>query len=434
MSEWDDVRRSLEELRDGNGVLCAVSGGLDSMCLLHLCVSAGLPVTAAHFNHQLRGAAADRDEAFVRTACEQAGISFVSGRGDVAAKAARDGMTVEEAARVLRYEFLEETRRTGGQDWILTAHHADDNAETLLLNLLRGTGLRGLTGIPEQREHLRRPLLRLERSELADYAEAHGIAFVEDETNEQDAAARNVLRHRVLPVLRQLNPQAVPNMNRTAQLLREDETALTAAAESFLAAHAGFAPGGGEFAPAELEKLSPAVRNRVIVSAMARIGGHRKDLTAAHVRAVAEIVSCRRGQVSLPYGMTAVCTAECLRIEKDAPALPEVTIYPGRRCVFGDWTVWLNETDGMPIRIPPDAAVTVSVWQSGDRLNGRTVKRLCADRGIAPTLRDRLPVLRIDGRAAAVAELGTDEEFTPGDSAAVRVLFVRNTEERKHEK
>ena len=135
------------------GALCAVSGGLDSMCLLEMTVRQGQKqgrrVAAAHFNHQLRGAEADRDEAFVRDWCAAREIPFFAGRGDVRAFAEKTGRTVEEAARQLRYKFLEETRRREGFGCILTAHHADDSAETMLLNLLRGTGLKGLTGIPE---------------------------------------------------------------------------------------------------------------------------------------------------------------------------------------------------------------------------------------------------------------------------------------------
>ena len=206
-------------------VLAAVSGGLDSMCLLHLLATWGrernLNVAAAHFNHQLRGAESDRDERFVRDWCGAHEIPFVSGRGDVRALAARKRRSLEEAAREARYAFLNQQKTALGCRCVLTAHHADDNAETMLLNLLRGTGLRGLTGIPPEREDLLRPFLQVTRQELADYAGAHDVPYVEDSTNQMDDAARNVLRHQVLPVLRQLNPRAVENMSRTADLLRQ---------------------------------------------------------------------------------------------------------------------------------------------------------------------------------------------------------------------
>ena len=166
----------------GRPALCAVSGGLDSMCLLTMAVqwgqAQGRRVAAAHFNHQLRGGDADRDERFVRDWCAAREIPFFAGRGDVRVFAEETGRTVEEAARQLRYKFLEETRRREGFGCILTAHHADDSAETMLLNLLRGTGLKGLTGIPDKRDCILRPLLGATRAELAAYAAELRITFV----------------------------------------------------------------------------------------------------------------------------------------------------------------------------------------------------------------------------------------------------------------
>lgn len=150
-------------LPPGGGVLCAVSGGADSVYLLcRLCElreSLGLRVWAAHYNHCLRGAESDRDEAFVRDLCAGLGVEAYSGRGDVAAFARENGLGTEDAARRLRYAFLEQTADALGADAIATAHTADDNAETMLLNLARGAGLRGLCGIPPRRGRVIRPIL-----------------------------------------------------------------------------------------------------------------------------------------------------------------------------------------------------------------------------------------------------------------------------------
>ena len=147
----EQAKRMLSGLA-GKSVLAAVSGGMDSMCLLHLLHTwgrqQGIAVTAAHFNHQLRGTASDGDEAFVRSWCADNDVPFVCGREDVRGLAEREKLSMEEAARKARYAFL---RQAAGERLILTAHHADDNAETMLLNLLRGTGLKGLTGIPQER-------------------------------------------------------------------------------------------------------------------------------------------------------------------------------------------------------------------------------------------------------------------------------------------
>ena len=175
------------------------------------------------FNHQLRGAEADRDEAFVRDYCGKRRIPFAAGSGDTRALAEREGLSTEEAARRLRYDFLNKAAEDGGYDAILTAHHADDNAETVLLNLIRGTGSAGLAGIPQVRGNICRPFLRIPRAELAAYAAAHDIPHVEDSTNQDPgAAARNALRSTVMPVLRQLNPKCAENIARTSAILREE--------------------------------------------------------------------------------------------------------------------------------------------------------------------------------------------------------------------
>ena len=416
----------------GRPALCAVSGGLDSMCLLDLldrwCRERDGRVVAAHFNHRLRGAEADRDETFVRDWCAAHDIAFVSSSGDVRGLMEREGLSLEEAARKLRYDFLrQEAEKLGQHIKIYTAHHADDNAETMLLNLLRGTGLRGLTGIPPEREDLLRPFLQVTRQELADYAGAHDVPYVEDSTNQMDDAARNVLRHQVLPVLRQLNPRAVENMSRAAELLRQDEEALDAAAEQLLE-KAEISPGQEAILPLDaLVGQAEAVTGRAVRQLLSRVCGHRKDLTAAHVRDVLEL---KQGQLSLPYGVTVYRERDDLRFRRD-PALPEErSLLPGETADFGDWRITLTtepEQAGLAFSFPQEAALSVTVWHPRDRLNGRTVKRLCMDRGLSPEERDRLPVLRVNGQAAAAPGLGLDENFAPDrHETAAWVIFYKD--------
>ncbi len=225
-------------LPPGSRVLCAVSGGADSMCLLHLLWSRreelGLEVLAAHYEHGLRGEEALRDAAFVEGWCRERGIPCAVEHGDVAAQAARTRRGLEETARELRYAFLERTADRLGCDKIATAHNADDNAETLLLHLVRGSGAAGLGGIPPARGRIVRPLLELSREEIEAYLAENGVAHVEDSSNASDAYSRNLLRHQVLPVLRQLNPRFAAAALRTAELLRQDEACLSALAEDFI--------------------------------------------------------------------------------------------------------------------------------------------------------------------------------------------------------
>ena len=328
---------------------------------------------------------------------------------------------------------MEETRRRKGFGCILTAHHADDSAETMLLNLLRGTGLKGLTGIPEKRDCILRPLLGVTRAELAAYAAEHRIPFVEDSTNGTDDAARNMLRHQVLPVLKKLNPRVVENMSRTASLLTADEAALDAACRKLLAQCDVTPNVSGTVPLAMLQDAPEALRGRLVLAVLAAVAGHEKDLTAAHIRAV---LTLDRGQLSMPYGVTVLREPAALRFFKaaSAPAVQAVTV--GEIVTFGQWQVSLAESagEGVLISVPEDADLTVTAWAPKDRLNGRTVKRLCGERGISPQERDRFPVLRVNGIAAAVPGLPIQENFAPDRyERAVRVIFLKVTEENNNE-
>ena len=180
----------------GAGVLCALSGGADSMYLLCRLLEGreryGWTVYAAHFNHGLRPAAA-RDEDFVRDWCGRQGVPLTTGRADVPAFVRREGLSVEEGARILRYRFLAETAEAEGLALTATGHHAGDNAETVLMNLIRGCGLNGLTGIPERRGDIVRPMLNVTRREIGDYLKEHGVPHAEDETNADPADRKSVV-------------------------------------------------------------------------------------------------------------------------------------------------------------------------------------------------------------------------------------------------
>ena len=228
------LTREYDMLPAGGTVLCAVSGGADSICMLHLLRALGerdgFQVAAAHFNHRLRGAESDRDEAFVRRQCEQWSIPLTVGAGDVAGQAARLGTGVEETARAMRYRFLQATAEKVGACRIATAHNADDNAETLLLHLVRGTGLQGLTGIPPRRGEIVRPLLNVTREEITAYLAQRGIDYVEDSSNADEGYTRNYLRRQVMPLLRACNPRLSEHMGQTIRYLRQDNDYLNAQA------------------------------------------------------------------------------------------------------------------------------------------------------------------------------------------------------------
>lgn len=222
----------------GGIILCAVSGGKDSMYMLEklreLAPKYGFGLCCAHFNHRLRGEESERDQRFVEDWCSERNIPCYIGSADVSAFAEEKGMGIEEAARVLRYGFLEQTADETGANRIATAHTADDNAETLIINLSRGSGLKGLCGIPPVRGRIIRPMLQTTTAEVLRYLEENGIPHVEDSTNESVIYTRNRIRHKIIPELRMLNDGLEENIIRCTSLLREDEEFLASLAKNFV--------------------------------------------------------------------------------------------------------------------------------------------------------------------------------------------------------
>lgn len=216
-------------------ILCAVSGGADSVCLLHyLAATRPGQVVCAHFDHQLRGEESQRDARFVEELAKKFGIQFILGSGDVRERSGQNGKGIEETAREMRYEFLQNAAREYGCAVIATAHNAEDNAETVIMNIARGTGLKGLCGIPPVRGNVVRPILCLTRAEVEEYLRENGLEHIEDSTNVLDDYARNRVRHHVLPVLREQNTAFADNILAMTQLVREDEEYLSGLAGEFL--------------------------------------------------------------------------------------------------------------------------------------------------------------------------------------------------------
>ena len=260
----DELIRRYDMLPEGSRVLCAVSGGADSMCLLHWLKERreeyGFSLLAAHYEHGLRGDESLRDAAFTREQCEMLGIRIVVGKGDVAAFAESQKLGIEDAARTLRYRFLEETADRLACDRIATAHNLNDNAETVLMNLCRGAGTRGLAGIPPVRGRIVRPLLWTSREDIETYLDVHRIPHIEDSSNRSDDYTRNRIRHQIIPLLMEENPSFLSAIGRTAELLREDDACLCREAEAFLREHRK----GNSIPSKALLRLEPAVAARVV--------------------------------------------------------------------------------------------------------------------------------------------------------------------------
>lgn len=444
------LSREYDMLPSGETVLCAVSGGADSMCLLHLLVQLspqwGFSLHCAHFNHHLRGAESDRDEAFVRAWCDKWNIPLTCGGADVLAESKERAAGIEETARSLRYAFLEETAKTVGASRIATAHTADDNAETLLLNLVRGSGLQGLGGIHPRRGNVVRPLLKVTRAQVEAYCAEQGVSYVEDSTNSDESYSRNFLRHQVIPLLRRINPKAPEHLSAAAEKVREDHEYLNRLARDVLPADHG-EKGTPELKAEAVASLPEPVAARAVRLMIDRAGGG-KNCTAAHVEAVLKI--CRgedpSAQVDLP-GLRVRREYERLLFEEpECRSLPPqpMNVSPDRVTVYGDtgWTVYCRYTlcpkqekgetgryylSADRIKLPME----LRPRREGDgiKLPGRgtkSLKKLFIEEKVPLSQRERIPVLTDAAGILAVGGFGADQSrlAAPGERA-LEILFEK---------
>ena len=420
-------------LPPGARVLCAVSGGADSMALLHLLWSQRaekeLEIFAAHYEHGLRGEESLRDAAFVEDWCRAHELPCAVGHGDAAAYAVKEGLSVEDAARRLRYAFLEATAQELGCTRIATAHNAEDNAETLLLHLCRGSGTAGLAGIPPQRGKLVRPLLKCSRAEILAYLEENALPHVEDSSNEGDDYARNLLRHQVTPVLRQLNPAFTAAAGRTAELLRQDEDCLKRQAEAFIREQFD-----GESLPiAALAELHPALSSRVLRS-LCGAGLEQKHVDAA----LALCEGSERALLDLP-GQRLLRERGRLYVRPQGEiCLPERELRAGESLTIPEAGLRLTlepcEADGeiydlLKTYCFKSASICGKMfctgWKPGDRLRiagrgcSKSLRVLFREAGLSRARQNATPVIRDEAGILAVHGLALAERALarPGEAA-----------------
>ena len=312
--EYMEVHRMAEP---GDGILAAVSGGADSVCLLRILSELsgeyGFRLAAFHLNHGLRGAEAERDEQYVKELCGKLEIPLVTARADVARYARENGLSEEEAGRRLRYRYLEQTAEKLSCDRIATAHHRADNVETVLMNLFRGSGLKGLGGIRPVRGRVIRPLLCLERDEIEAYLLDCGVFWCEDSTNRELEYARNRVRNVLVPWVKEnINDRAGEHILNTAKFASQADEYFEGLADRLLDEDGSSGRDTDRKREVSIRtKLfdsQPDIVKAYLVRAMIRrAAGQEKDISARHIEAVCALAGPGRGTAAdLPYGIRAV--------------------------------------------------------------------------------------------------------------------------------
>lgn len=302
----------------GDTLVLGLSGGADSTALLDLLTRLSgynIHLIAAHLNHNLRGVESDADEDFCRDLVSSYAIPFESRRVDVTKTAADSRMNLEDAGRRARIEFFDELRAKYDAAAVILAHHADDQAETVLMRLLRGSGMTGLSGMAYRNARgYVRPLLDITRSEIEQYLLERGLRWREDSSNSETAYLRNRIRHQLLPRLEEYNPAIRSCLAATASILNDDEALLNELTERAFSETCRIGEGKAVCCIGQLRSLSPALRRRVLRHAFKLVAGTLEGVSRRHIDAVCDLLDSDRpnSKVALPQGVAAVREYESL--------------------------------------------------------------------------------------------------------------------------
>ncbi len=451
---FESILRERQLVAPGQTVVVAVSGGVDSMVLLDLFVrireSWGLSLVAAHLNHGLRGAEAERDETFVRRRAEEYGVPLVVEHADVAAYAKERRLSREAAARQVRYDFLRRVATQEHAHCVALGHQANDQAETFLDHLLRGAGLAGLGGMWWQREIFVRPLLAFRRDELAEYARDHQLPFCEDSSNLDLSIRRNRVRHELLPLLaKHYNPRVVETLSRACQAVQEADAALRTLAREQLVRD-GRREGEKIVLdiPAYLRYLS-VTQKYVLLAAVEELGGLRSQLSSRRLERVSALVRAKRSgtRVSLGGGLELAVSGDCLVIGPREPETYCIRVEIGQEvrdrergfrfrcmpateeeyCACRGKSRAVEFVDAAQVK----GSLRLRPWQPGDRfvplgMSGtKKVSDFFVDEKIPGHRRSHIPLLECEAGIIWICGQRLDERFrvTPGTTDILRLEF-----------
>ncbi len=434
-------------------ILAAFSGGADSSAMLYMlkeyCDSVGAELYAAHVNHGIRGKEADRDEDFCRETADRLGIKLFVLKADVPAIAKERKQSIETAARDVRYEFFAKVMKENSIPILTVAHNADDNLETILFNIARGSGLSGVCGIPLTRDFeggvIVRPIMKLSKQEINAYCAKRGISFVTDSTNAETEYTRNRIRSNIIPELKAICPGAEKAAARLSDTLREDSLCLDSMAEWFLEeARDGFS------IPLKMICGSPAaITSRAVMSLYKEIS-EGADLEYIHVKAVLELAGrgVPHSSLDLPHGIRAAVENDSLLFTKaplpktEAPIEFSLPLCEGVNTVSQiNAEIIIGNTQKSEniykksIQFYIDSAKIVGTLRVRSRMPcdkiralgcSKSIKKLVNEKKIALDLRPRLPVICDDSGIIAIPFVAVaDGYFTKDGKNCTAPLSIR---------
>jgi len=421
-------------------LLVAVSGGVDSVVLCQLCYLSGLNFAIGHCNFQLRGNDSERDERFVVSLANKLKAPFFSVKFDTKKYAEENKVSTQVAARELRYHWFEQVRKENNYDYILTAHHADDNVETVLMSFFRGTGIRGLTGIKSKNGKIRRPLLFARRSDLENFIEENKLPYVQDESNLHDDYTRNYFRNTVLPMIGKIFPEASENILSNIQRMKEVSLLYRQAIEQHRKKM--MVPKGNEwFVPVLLLQNSDAVAT--LLFEMVREFG----FTSGQVSEIINLLDSESGKYIVSPTHRILKDRKHLIISPLKESENTSVIMEGfGEYAFAGGTVFVKEIVDVPSQISADDAIAMldaknitfplilRPWKTGDYFyplgmpKKKKVSRFLIDKKLSLIEKERVWVVEMNKKIIWVLGYRIDNRFKimPGTEKIIQLKLKSN--------
>jgi tRNA(Ile)-lysidine synthase len=451
-------------LSPGEHIIAGVSGGADSVALLSILCSLRdqwrLTISVAHLNHLLREEAAQQEALFVADLAERLGLPCIAEEHDVRAYRQREGLSLQEAARTVRYKFFLDLRQRIGARKVALGHTASDQAETLLMWLIRGTSAAGLAGIPPVRDDIFvRPLINITRAEIESYLNEQHITYIPDSSASEQHYLRNKIRHQLIPLLQQeYNPNMVNTLNRLGELLQQDNEILDAMVREGVADIVPAGEGNELIFPVKgIQKYPEALQGRIIKAVIARIKKSSQGIYFTHIEAVRQLISSTgpSRKIQLPAGWSVVreydmliftqekfqkssfcytfdCLPERISIQELRKAIIfklEEMHYPGDNLFAPEKNIDYLDYDRLKFPL------TVRNYQPGDRFyplglgGSKKLKDFFIDNKISPRERYSIPLVLFQDKIAWVGGLRIDDRFriTPGTRNALKIQLISET-------